>query len=58
MKTTIIVSGYAGLATWACFSEVGMDVVCADVASNPEFLKVGAAFNVKYPYRKIRIRSL
>jgi UDP-glucose 6-dehydrogenase len=51
MKTTIIVSGYAGLATWACFSEVGMDVVCADVASNPEFLKVGAAFNVKYPYR-------
>jgi UDP-glucose 6-dehydrogenase len=45
MKTTIIGSGYAG------FSEVGVDVVCADVASNPKFLKEGAAFNVKYPYR-------
>ena len=31
MKITIIGSGYVGLVTWACFSEVGIDVRCVDV---------------------------
>ena len=34
MKITIIGSGYVGLVTGACFSEVGMDVVCVDVDGN------------------------
>ena len=31
MKITIIGSGYVGLVTGACFSEVGVEVVCVDV---------------------------
>lgn len=31
MKITIIGSGYVGLVTGACFSEVGIDVQCVDV---------------------------
>ena len=31
MKVTIVGSGYVGLVTGACFSEVGIDVVCVDV---------------------------
>lgn len=31
MKIAIIGSGYVGLVTGACFSEVGIDVVCVDV---------------------------
>ena len=31
MKITIIGSGYVGLVTGACFSEVGIDVRCVDV---------------------------
>ena len=31
MKISIIGSGYVGLVTGACFSEVGVDVVCVDV---------------------------
>jgi len=31
MKITIIGSGYVGLVTGACFSEVGIDVKCVDV---------------------------
>ncbi|APY08075.1 UDP-glucose 6-dehydrogenase [Winogradskyella sp. J14-2] len=31
MKITIVGSGYVGLVTGACFSEVGIDVVCVDV---------------------------
>jgi len=34
MKITIIGSGYVGLVTGACFSEVGVDVVCVDVDCN------------------------
>ena len=31
MKISIIGSGYVGLVTGACFSEVGVNVVCVDV---------------------------
>ncbi len=31
MKIAIVGSGYVGLVTGACFSEVGIDVVCVDV---------------------------
>lgn len=31
MKITIVGSGYVGLVTGACFSEVGVDVVCVDI---------------------------
>lgn len=31
MKIVIIGSGYVGLVTAACFSEVGLDVWCVDV---------------------------
>ena len=31
MKIVIIGSGYVGLVTGACFSEVGIEVVCVDV---------------------------
>lgn len=31
MKITIVGSGYVGLVSGACFSEVGIDVVCVDI---------------------------
>jgi len=31
MKITIVGSGYVGLVTGTCFSEVGIDVVCVDI---------------------------
>jgi len=31
MKVVIVGSGYVGLVTGACFSEVGIDVVCVDI---------------------------
>jgi len=31
MKIAIVGSGYVGLVTGACFSEVGIDVVCVDI---------------------------
>lgn len=31
MKITIVGSGYVGLVTGACFSEVGIDVACVDI---------------------------
>lgn len=34
MKITIVGSGYVGLVTGACFSEVGIDVVCVDIDEN------------------------
>ena len=34
MKITIIGSGYVGLVTGACFSEVGINVRCVDVDQN------------------------
>lgn len=33
MKVTIVGSGYVGLVTSACFSEVGINVVCVDIDS-------------------------
>jgi UDPglucose 6-dehydrogenase len=33
MKIVIVGSGYVGLVTGACFSEVGIDVVCVDIDS-------------------------
>ncbi len=34
MKVTIVGSGYVGLVTGACFSEVGINVVCVDIDKN------------------------
>lgn len=34
MKIAIVGSGYVGLVTGACFSEVGIDVVCVDIDKN------------------------
>jgi len=34
MKIVIVGSGYVGLVTGACFSEVGIDVVCVDIDRN------------------------
>src|ERR1035437_7180090 len=31
MKVAIVGSGYVGLVTGTCFSEVGLDVVCVDI---------------------------
>ena len=42
MKIAIIGSGYVGLVTGACFSEVGVEVVCVDIDHNKiEKLKNG-----------------
>src|ERR671927_178130 len=45
MKIAVIGTGYVGLVTAACLSDSGNDVVGVDVASNPEFLKEGAALD-------------
>lgn len=34
MKIIIVGSGYVGLVTGACFSEVGIDVICVDIDKN------------------------
>tara|TARA_B100000809_G_scaffold169704_1_gene167079 strand:- start:27733 stop:29085 length:1353 start_codon:yes stop_codon:yes gene_type:complete len=34
MKITIVGSGYVGLVSGACFSEVGIEVVCVDIDKN------------------------
>lgn len=34
MKITIVGSGYVGLVTGACFSEVGINVTCVDIDRN------------------------
>lgn len=34
MRVTIVGSGYVGLVTGACFSEVGIDVICVDIDEN------------------------
>ena len=42
MKIAIVGSGYVGLVTGACFSEVGIDVVCVDIDTKKiEDLKKG-----------------
>ena len=34
MKIAIVGTGYVGLVTGTCFSEVGMDVTCVDIDQN------------------------
>jgi len=34
MKVAIVGTGYVGLVTGTCFSEVGMDVTCIDIDQN------------------------
>jgi UDPglucose 6-dehydrogenase len=34
MKVVIVGSGYVGLITGVCFSEIGIDVACVDINSN------------------------
>jgi UDPglucose 6-dehydrogenase len=42
MKIAIVGSGYVGLVTGTCFSEVGIDIVCVDINQNKiENLKKG-----------------
>ena len=31
MKITVVGTGYVGLVSGACFSEVGIEVVCVDI---------------------------
>jgi len=39
MKIAIVGSGYVGLVTGACFSEVGIDVVCESFYQNKSKIK-------------------
>ncbi|MDP3925114.1 MAG: UDP-glucose 6-dehydrogenase, partial [Hydrogenophaga sp.] len=38
MKITVVGTGYVGLVSGACLSEVGNDVLCLDV--NPEKIRI------------------
>lgn len=54
MKLTVIGTGYVGLVTGACFSDVGHDVICLDIDKN----KIKDLKNEKLPIYEKKLQEL
>ena len=54
MKITIVGSGYVGLVTGACFSEVGIEVACVDIDQK----KINALNKGEIPIHEVGLESL